>query len=53
MDTALDHLEAAIKDDSLVDARLAVQYAEEAFFDPSLVPQLYFPTEHMIGETMV
>ena len=50
MDTALDHLAIAMDKGSLKDARFAVQYAEEAFFDPTLVPQLYFPTEHMIGK---
>ena len=39
----LDIGEAAIQ------ARLAIGYAEKAFFDPSMVSLLYFPAQHLLA----
>lgn len=30
-------------------ARSAVHFADEAYYDPTMVPQLYFPPEHLIA----
>ncbi|KAG5519618.1 hypothetical protein PMAC_001773 [Pneumocystis sp. 'macacae'] len=52
----IDHLKKTCKNlndlefsNALKDSRMAVNSAEKAFFDPSMVSMLYFPDEHKYG----
>ena len=51
--TSLDHLEQACSklggSEGLLHARIAEEEAERAFFEKSMVGQLYFPDEHKIA----
>lgn len=54
--SALDHLALAKKnfidgefESASNNARTAVTNAEKAFFDPTMVPLLYFPDEHKLA----
>jgi len=51
LEAALDGVEAfgLLHEESLRNARLAASRAEEAFFHPSLLPQLYSPPEHFFA----
>nr|XP_023908608.1 GPI transamidase component PIG-S homolog [Quercus suber]POF15558.1 gpi transamidase component pig-s like [Quercus suber] len=54
--STLHHLELACEDlrsgrydDALAHARVAEEEAEQAFFEPSMVGQVYFPDEHKVA----
>lgn len=49
LDTACADLREARYEDALRSARVAEQQAEKAFFDPSMVGQVYFPDEHKVA----
>ncbi|KAI4731367.1 hypothetical protein E4T49_00964 [Aureobasidium sp. EXF-10728] len=49
LDTACSHLHAGHYDAALEHARIAEAQAEQAFFEPSMVGQVYFPDEHKVA----
>jgi len=49
LDTACSHLHEGHYDAALEHARFAEAQAEQAFFEPSMVGQVYFPDEHKVA----
>jgi phosphatidylinositol glycan class S len=49
LETACSHIRAGHYDAALKHARVAEAEAEQAFFDPSMVGQVYFPDEHKVA----
>jgi phosphatidylinositol glycan class S len=49
LETACSHLHEGHYDAALEHARIAEAQAEQAFFEPSMVGQVYFPDEHKVA----
>lgn len=49
LETACSHLHEGHFDAALEHARIAEAQAEQAFFEPSMVGQVYFPDEHKVA----
>lgn len=49
LDSACAHLQAGRFQAALEDARIADSQVEKAFFEPSMVGQVYFPEEHKVA----
>ncbi|QIW97236.1 hypothetical protein AMS68_002754 [Peltaster fructicola] len=49
LEMACHNLEAGRYEDALTHARLADEAVEKAFFEPSMVGQVYFPDEHKVA----
>lgn len=49
LDQACQHIQEGQYQRALEDARIAEDEAEQAFFEPSMVGQVYFPDEHKVA----
>ncbi|KAI5274900.1 hypothetical protein E4T47_02142 [Aureobasidium subglaciale] len=49
LETACSHIHDGHYDSALDHARIAEAHAEQAFFEPSMVGQVYFPDEHKVA----
>ncbi|THX46526.1 hypothetical protein D6D06_10054 [Aureobasidium pullulans] len=49
LETACSHVHEGQYDTALEHARIAEAHAEQAFFEPSMVGQVYFPDEHKVA----